>query len=204
MAAHALRHLCRCQRGGGIGQDSCDHFAIRASGHRLNWIITSWYPNSTLKLDKVAASFFVSELGPLPRKLRADQSCSSVSLAESAIQHTELPPAALPDLCPVAPLYARRQLPTLRPAYGGWARGFAHYCSWRNTVSVLAEYGSKPAIIASRLKLTWAHTLPAPPSKRRCLFFSQSTVSFHLLPVPPSKSRFCQYSTETRLHYICR
>ena len=121
MAAHALRHLCRCQRGGGIDQDSYDHFAIRAGGHRLNRIITSWYPNSTLELDKVAASFFISELGPLPRKLRADQSCSSVSLAESAIQHTELAPAALPDLCPFVPLYAWCLLPTLRPAYRGWA-----------------------------------------------------------------------------------
>ena len=204
MAVPALRHLCGWLRGSGIDHDSYDHFAIRASGLRLNWIIPSWYPDSALKLDSATASFFISELGSLPRKLSADLSCNSVLLAESAIQHTELPPAALPDLCPVAPLYARRQLPTLRPAYGGWARGFAHYCSWRNTVSVLAEYGSKPAIIASRLKLTWAHTLPAPPSKHRCLFFSQSTVSFHLLPVPPSKSRFCQYSTETRLHYICR
>ena len=121
MAAHAPRHLCRCQRGGGIDQDSYDHFAIRASGHRLNWIITSWYPNSTLKLDWVAASFFISELGSLPRELRADQYCSSVSLAESAIQHTELSPAALPDLCPFVPLFAWWLLPPLRPASRRWA-----------------------------------------------------------------------------------
>ena len=121
MAAHVPRPLCRCQPGGGIDQDSYDHFAIWVGGHRLNWIITSWYPNITLELDKVAASFFISELGPLPRKLRAGQYCSSASLAESANHHTELSPAALPDLCPFVPLYAWWLLPPLRPAYRGWA-----------------------------------------------------------------------------------
>ena len=31
------------------------------------------------------------------------------------------------------------------------------YLAWRNTVSVLAKYGFKSAIIVSRLGLTWAH-----------------------------------------------
>ena len=72
MAAHALRHLCGWQRGGSIDQDSYDYFAIQACRRRLNWIITSWYPDSILELDVAAAPFFISELGPLPIKLRAD------------------------------------------------------------------------------------------------------------------------------------
>ena len=67
MAPHALRHLCGWQRGGSIDQDSYDYFAIQASRRRLNWIITSWYPDSTLELDSEAASLFIRESCVLPR-----------------------------------------------------------------------------------------------------------------------------------------
>ena len=59
MAVHAVRYVCGWLRGGGIGRDSSGHFAIRYSGHRLNWIVSSWFPDSD---DTVTASFFIGEL----------------------------------------------------------------------------------------------------------------------------------------------
>ena len=63
MAVHALRYVRGWLREGGIDQGSYDHFAAQASSHRLNWIIISWYPDSVLKLDSAAGSFFISEFG---------------------------------------------------------------------------------------------------------------------------------------------